>query len=67
MLYKVYFEIFDKKMQYLVNADSKSDAENIIRNKIIFHKIYEQEDTNSLGNVVNEFGLDALKNLFGML
>ena len=55
MKYKVYFEIFGKKMMTEVKAISPEAAKKIIRNKIIFHKIKEEEDI-----------LDHLKNIFGM-
>jgi hypothetical protein len=37
--YKVYFEIFGKKMKVEIKAKSKQQAEEIIKSKIIFHKI----------------------------
>jgi len=37
--YNVYFEIFGKKMKVEINAKSKKQAEEIVKSKIIFHKI----------------------------
>jgi len=37
--YNVYFEIFGKKMKVEIKANSKQQAEEIVKSKIIFHKI----------------------------
>ena len=37
--YNVYFEIFGKKMKVEIKAKSKQQAEEIVKSKIIFHKI----------------------------
>lgn len=37
--YDVYFEIFGKKMKVKIKAKSKIQAEEIVKSKIIFHKI----------------------------
>lgn len=37
--YYVYFEIYGKKLKVKVNAKSKLQAEEIVKSKIIFHKI----------------------------
>jgi len=50
--YNVYFEIFGKKMKVEIKAKSKLQAEEIVKSKIIFHKI---EDTTIP---------DILKNIF---
>lgn len=36
--YIVYFELYGKKMKATVTAYSKQEAEQAIKNKIIFHK-----------------------------
>lgn len=53
--YKVYFEIFGKKMVTTIWADSREKAKEIVRSKIIFHKIDNKDDT--LDNLMNIFGL----------
>lgn len=37
--YTVYFELFGKKMKTKILAESKEDAQNIIKSKVKFHKI----------------------------
>lgn len=56
MKYKVYFEIFGKKMRTEVSANCPDSAKKAIRNKIIFYKVEEQEDE----------VLSRLKDMFGM-
>ena len=41
--YKVYFEIFGKKMVTVVEANSMTEAQEAVRNKIIFHKTQIEE------------------------
>lgn len=52
--YTIYFEIFGKKMKTTIYADSIADAKNKLKEKIIFHKIEENNP------------IDFLQNLFGM-
>jgi hypothetical protein len=53
--YTVYFELFTKKMKTEVIAANEHEAKEIIRNKIIFHKV---ENTNDiLNNLMNIFRL----------
>jgi 1-deoxy-D-xylulose 5-phosphate reductoisomerase len=63
--YKVYFEIYGKKMATIVNANNEIEAKEKIHKKIIFHKIIrdkkksdniEDEDINSV--------LDELAKIF---
>jgi hypothetical protein len=56
--YKIYFEIFGKKMKYEVEAESKNDAINKLKNKISIIKINE--------GVNDDDVLENLKNMFGM-
>lgn len=44
MRYKVYFEIYGKKMVAEIEASSKEDAEYKLRGKIQIHKIEEAKD-----------------------
>jgi len=37
--YNVYLELFGKKMKVEIKAKSKQQAEEIVKSKIIFHKI----------------------------
>jgi hypothetical protein len=60
--YKIYFEIFGKKMKYEVEAESKNDAINKLKNKINIIKINEGVDE----GVNDDDVLENLKNMFGM-
>jgi len=53
--FEVYFEIYGKKLKTTIKADSMADAQNKIRQSIIFHK-----------TVVSESEVDFLKGIFGM-
>jgi hypothetical protein len=60
--YIIYFEIFGKKMKTIIEADSKSEAKQKVKNKIIFHKIDCKSD-----DVKNDIiDLDGLKNMLGI-
>jgi hypothetical protein len=61
-IYKIYFEIFGKKMKYEVEAESKNDAINKLKNKINIIKINEGVNE----GVNDDDVLDNLKNMFGM-
>ena len=54
--YDVYFEIYGKKLKVKVNAKSKLQAEEIVKSKIIFHKI---EDV-----TINEIFGKTFKDIF---
>jgi len=54
--YKIYFEVFGKKMQTEVFASSQKHAKKIIREKIKFHKIKE---------ISLDPDLEYLKKMFG--
>ena len=58
--YTVYFELFGKKMKTDVLAESKEHAENIIRNKIVFHKTIQISD----GTKQAKQAFDDLLNIF---
>jgi len=60
--YIIYFEIFGKKMKTIIEADSKSEAKQIVKNKIIFHKI--DSESNDVKNDIID--LDGLKNMLGI-
>lgn len=40
----VYFEIYGKKMKTTIPADSKEQAKEAIKSKIIFHKVVGEEE-----------------------
>jgi hypothetical protein len=42
--YTVYFEIFGKKMKYMVEATSEDEARSKIVEQIIFHKVVKNSD-----------------------
>ena len=58
--YKVYFEIFGKKMFTNVEAANKIEAQNKIKAQIIFHKTQEIYKTDS------NISVDDLKRFFGI-
>jgi hypothetical protein len=52
--YRVYFEIFGKKMKTTVEAVSENQAKEMIKNRIIFHKI-EKEINNPIDDFLKGF------------
>lgn len=66
--YKIYFEIYKKKMVAEIDADSEYNAKEQIMDKIIFHKIectkFEPKEKSNLDFNNNEM-FDSLKNIFG--
>ena len=60
--YIIYFEIFGKKMKTIIEADSKSEAKQRVKNKIIFHKIISENE----GVKNDTIDLDGLKNMLGI-
>lgn len=44
MIYKIYFQIYDKRLKATIKAKSESEAKEIIKNKIIFDKIIMTSD-----------------------
>ena len=55
MLYKLYFKIFDKKLQCEIEAKSPEEAEYILRGKLKIVKITKVNDV-----------VEDLKNMFGI-
>lgn len=51
--FKVYFEIYGKKLCTTVSAVSEHDAKNIVSSKIKFHKFVEEKQT--LSDLEKEF------------
>jgi hypothetical protein len=57
--FKVYFEIYGKKMMAVIEANSAAEAKRKVLDKVIFHKVVEQNDDGD--DMVNH-----LKSLFGL-
>ena len=60
--FKVYFEIFGKKMKTSITANSREEAKQLLMKKIIFHKVELDEDFKFQDDDV----LDFLKGTFKM-
>ena len=41
--YDVYFELYGKKLRTTIIADSEAHAQEIVKNKIIFHKVSKSQ------------------------
>jgi len=52
--YKVYFEIYGKKLKIEIKANSLSDAMSKVKDSIIFHKIIPVDD--EVQNLKDFFG-----------
>jgi len=59
--YKVYFEIYGKKMVSKVKANNKEDARDIVLSKIKFYKI----EPNEYDEIINDH-IDKIKNALGL-
>jgi hypothetical protein len=55
--YTVYFEIFGKKMKVEVKAVSQDAARNVVRQKLIFHKVVLEETDRTVEELMNLFGI----------
>lgn len=62
--YTVYFELYGKKMKTVIDARDTIEAKNIIKDKIIFHKI-EADKSNDIKDVFGDFP-EEFKNIFGL-
>jgi fructose-1,6-bisphosphatase len=51
MKYKIYFELFGKRMVTTVDARSIEDAKKQVKDKIVFHKV--EQDIDFLKNIFN--------------
>lgn len=60
--YILFFELYGKKMKTVIEARSASDAKNILKDKIIFHKI-EVDDNKPKDNPFDSIP-DAFKDIF---
>lgn len=63
--YDVFFEVFNKKLKTQILAESESDVKNIVRNKIIFHKITEVVDEDNYNGGDDEV-FNNLLNIFNL-
>jgi len=52
--YKVYFEIYGKKLKVEIKANSLLEAKEKVRNSVIFHKVVPLDD--DLQNLKDFFG-----------
>ena len=52
MTFIIYFEIFGKKLKTTIKAPSKDVARQIVKDKIIFHKIEKEQD---FGDTIFDF------------
>lgn len=57
MIYTIYFSIFGKNLKTKVKAGSEREAQQIIRDKIIFHE--------SKTEIIDD-AVEYLKNIFGI-
>ena len=69
--YKIYFEIFGKKMRTKLDAESIEDAKLELFNKITFHKVVstdgKQDDSTSNKNLFGDMDtFNNIMNIFGM-
>lgn len=69
--YKVYFEIFGKKMQTTLDAESIEDAKLELFDKIIFHKVVsvdgKPDESTSNKNLFGDMdAFNNIMNIFGM-
>lgn len=53
--YSVYFEIYGKKMKVKILAESMTEAQQKVKDKIIFHKtvVEEKDDFNQAMDLMN--------------
>lgn len=59
MTFTIYFELYGKKMKTDIEAYSREDAINRLKNKIIIHRVDEE-----IAEGENE--VERLKNILGM-
>ncbi len=61
MKFKVYFEIYGKKMLATIEARNATEAKEEIKNRIEFHRIEEVPEETIFDN-----SLEYLKNIMGL-
>ena len=57
MKYEIFFELYGKKMKSTVVAKSEIEAKEAIKNKIIFHKIEEQQWDKHFKDICDNLGI----------
>lgn len=62
MLYKVFFQLYGKKMKVAIEANSEQEVKEVIKNGIIFDKIVKVSDYIEQ----NDETLQNLKNILGI-
>ena len=62
--FDVWFEIYGKKLKTTVCAETEKDVQNIIKNKIVFHKI--EKIPIFKPNPNNDKTFEDLLDMFGM-
>ena len=51
--YTLYFSLYGKKMKTTVSANSEQEAKQIVKDKIVFHKIETNDIFQDLIDIVN--------------
>lgn len=64
--YKVYFEIYGKRLKTTVIANNLEDAKQIVKDKIVFHKIDDEDDLFLKKDGLPPDNIDFLKNILGI-
>jgi hypothetical protein len=58
MKFRVFFELYGKKMQTVVESENEQCAEYEVRSAIIFRKIYRIKEDTALDELKKMFGID---------
>lgn len=54
--YIIYFEVYGKKMKTTVFAGSEESAKDIVRSKVVFHKVVKKPDVfNEVSDLMDFF------------
>ena len=66
MKYKVYFEIYGKKLCATVDARSEQEAKDKVLGRLVFHKVVLQEEYFEEESIFSNAELERLKKIFGI-
>ena len=55
--FEVKFELYNKKMKTVIEAGSREEAKDRIRNRIIFHEVQLIQDDKTLDDLKNMLGI----------